>query len=150
MNAEVMLSCEKQVEVKPEKTTTATKQATSNLIQPWGPFCEWLACSFRGIEASLERVDRNGSRVVELPNRPLVAIQAHLLANGVPAIALTFAANSHEPLWEITGVKAIHLEQDAAGFPTLVEFVSDSERVLLRFTESPRTVPVSSSNSWGE
>jgi hypothetical protein len=98
----------------------------------------------------MERVDNDGTRTAEFQNWPLLAIRAHRLKNGVNAIGLTFAANSHERRFEITGVNAIHLEHDAAGFPTVVEFVSESERVVLRFTERARTTPIYSGNSWGE
>ena len=113
-------------------------------------WCEWLGRTVAGIATSMERVEHDGSRTVEFRNFPLVGIRAHLLENGVKAISMTFAANSHERRFEITGVNAIHLEHDAAGFPTVVEFVSESERVVLRFTERARTTPIYSGNSWGE
>jgi hypothetical protein len=98
----------------------------------------------------MERVEQDGTHVVEFPNFPLVKIRAHRLENGVDAISLTFAVNNHERRFEITGVKAIELERDAAGFPTLVELVSESEKVVLRFTGGTQTRPIYSGNSWGE
>jgi hypothetical protein len=98
----------------------------------------------------MERVEHDGSRTVEFRNFPLVGIRAHRLENGVNAISMTFAANNHERRFDITGVKAIQLERDAAGFPTVAEFVSESERVVLRFTGGAQTTPTYSANSWGE
>jgi hypothetical protein len=98
----------------------------------------------------MERVALDGTRVLEFHNWPLVAIRAHRLENGVNAIGLTFAANSHERRFEITGVNAIHLERDAAGFPTVAEFECASERVVLRFTVEAAATPIYSANSWGE
>ena len=69
---------------------------------------------------------------------------------GVSAIGLRYSTNGIQQLREIAGVKAIHLERDAAGFPTAVEFVSEFERVVLRFTGSTATAPAYSRNSWGE
>jgi hypothetical protein len=98
----------------------------------------------------MERVEHDGARIVEFRNFPLVEIRAHRLENGVKAISMTFAANNHGRRFEITGVKAIQLERDAAGFPTLVEFVSESERVVLRFTGGAEITPIYNGNSWGE
>lgn len=98
----------------------------------------------------MERVEHDGTRVVEFRNFPLVRIRAHRLEYGVNAISLTFAANNHERRFEITGVKAIQLERDAAGFPTVVELVSESERVVLRFTGGAQTTQTYTANSWGE
>jgi hypothetical protein len=78
------------------------------------------------------------------------AIRAHRLENGVNAIGLTFAVNDHERHFEITGVNAIQLERDAAGFPVVAEFVAESERVILRFTKGAPPTPIYTGNSWGE
>ena len=86
----------------------------------------------------------------EFENWPLAAIRAHRLENGVNAIGLTFATNKHERRFEITGVNSIQLERDAAGFPTVTEFVTERERIVLRFTERPRGTPIYTGNSWGE
>lgn len=130
-----------------DKTTTKTEEAASNVADPWASLCAWLTSTFRGIEGSLERIKRDGSRVVEFQDRSLVSMRAYVQANGVPAIGLTFSTKGYRQLREITGVKAIHLERDAAGFPTAVEFVSEVERVVLRFTGSTATAPAYSRNS---
>jgi hypothetical protein len=98
----------------------------------------------------MERVENDGTRILEFKNWPLLAIRAHRLENGVNAIRLTFAANDHERHFEITGVNAIQLERDAAGFPIVTEFVSENERVILRFTEGDQATPIYNGNSWGE
>jgi hypothetical protein len=98
----------------------------------------------------MERVAEDGTSVVEFEHFPLTAIQARRLENGVSAIGLTFAINAHERWFEITGVKAIQLERDAAGFPTALQFVSERERVVLRFTARVRTARLDRGNSWGE
>jgi hypothetical protein len=140
-----------QILVLPEERTSAKRGEDAGCSTgPWSSFCEWLGRNVTGIAASLERVANDGRRILEFQNWPLLAIRAHRLANGVNAIRLTFAANDHERHFEITGVTAIHLERDAAGFPTVAEFVSENERVVLRFTEKARTTPIYSGNSWGE
>ena len=137
--------------VLPEERASAKRiEDVGCFTGPWSSFCEWLGRNVTGIAASLERVENDGTRILEFQNWPLVAIRAHRLENGVNAIRLTFAANNHERRFEITGVNAIHLERDAAGFPTVAEFVSECERVVLRFTEEARTTPIYSGNSWGE
>jgi hypothetical protein len=98
----------------------------------------------------MERVAENGTTVVEFENFPLTAIQARRLENGVNAIGLTFAINAHERWFDIAGVKAIQLDRDAAGFPTAIQFVSERERVVLRFTPGVRGAPIYTSNTWGK
>lgn len=99
----------------------------------------------------MERIENDGtSGAAEIQNCPLTAIRAHRLANGVNAIGLTFVVNNHERQFEITGVNAIQLDRDAAGFPTKAQFVSERERIVLCFTKMRRATPIYSSNSWGE
>jgi hypothetical protein len=98
----------------------------------------------------MERLAEDGTSVVEFENFPLTAIQARRLENGVNAIGLTFFINAHERWFEITGVKAIQLDRDAAGFPTAIQFVSEKERVVLRFTPGVRGTPIYPSNTWGK
>jgi hypothetical protein len=140
-----------QILVLPEERAGAKHgEGAGCFTGPWSSFCEWVGRNATGIAASMERVEHDGTRILEFQNWPLLAIRAHRLENGVNAIALTFAANNHERRFEITGVTAIHLERDAAGFPTVAEFVSESERVVLHFTKKARTTPIYSGNSWGE
>jgi hypothetical protein len=107
--------------------------------------------NFKGIEASMERVEPDGSRVVEFQGRPVVAMRARIGANAVRTIELTFAtANKHTRVFDIAGVKAIQLERDAAGFPTSLELACDTEKTVLRFTGDVHTTPIYSRNSWGE
>ena len=119
-------------------------------VAEWPSYCEWFTGSFRGIETSMERTAEDGDRVVEFQNRPLVAMQTYVLANGVSTIGLTFAAKSHNRLFELTGIKTIQLELDAAGFPKKLELAREGERVILRFTGATQASPIFSSNSWGE
>lgn len=119
-------------------------------VAEWPSFCEWFRQNFRGLETSMARAEGTGNQVVEFQNRPLIGLQAHLLKNEVDAIALTFAAKDQTRVFEITGVKSIQLDLDAAGWPQELELGCDAERVLLRFTGSIQTRPVYSGNSWGE
>lgn len=112
-------------------------------------YCAWFTQNFRGIEATMERIDPSGS-VVEFHGRPLVGIDVHTDANNVTAIRLTFATNSHERVFDISGVKALHIERDAAGFPMFLELRRDDETIVLRFTGAVRSAPTYSRNSWGE
>jgi hypothetical protein len=133
-----------------EQVSAEPGEAASGSTESWDSWCEWLDRTVAGIATSMERVEHDGTRMVEFRNFPLVEIRAHRLENGVKAISMTFAVNNHERRFEITGVKAIQLERDGAGFPTVVEFVSESERVVLRFTGGAQTAPIYSGNSWGE
>ena len=133
-----------------ERITGESSEEATGCTEPWDSWCEWLGRTIVGITTSMERVEHDGTQMVEFRNFPLVEIRAHRLENGVKAISMTFAVNNHERRFEITGVKAIQLERDAAGFPTVVEFVSESERVVLRFTGGAEATPIYSSNSWGE
>jgi hypothetical protein len=133
-----------------ERESEKQGEAASSFTGPWSSCCDWLGRTVKGIAASMERLENDGTRVLEFQNWPLVAIRAHRLKNGVNAIGLTFAANNHERRFEITGVNAIHLERDAAGFPTVAEFVSETERVVVRFTEKARTTPIYTGNSWSQ
>ena len=143
MNSETLVLPKEQVSVEPGV-------AAGGSTGSWDSWCEWLGRTVAGIATSMERVEHDGSRTVEFRNFPLVGIRARQLENGVKAISITFAANNHERRFDITGVKAIQLERDAAGFPTVAEFVSESERVVLRFTGGAQTTPTYSANSWGE
>ena len=150
MNTQSVICSQERARAELDKTATKTEAAPGNIPDPWASLCDWLTSTFRGIEGSLERIEHDGSRVVEFQDRSLASLRAYVQANGVPAIGLTFCTDGHQLLREITGVKAIHLERDAAGFPTAVEFVSEFERVVLRFTGSTATAPAYSRNSWGE
>jgi len=143
MNPDTLLLPKEQVSAEPG-------EAASGFTESWDSWCEWLRRTVVGITTSMERVEHDGTRMVEFRNFPLVEIRAHRLENGVKAISMTFTANHHERRFEITGVKAIQLERDAAGFPTVVEFVSESQRVVLRFTGGAQITPIYSGNSWGE
>jgi hypothetical protein len=125
-------------------------EAAGSFTAPWSSCCDWLARTVKGIAASMERIENDGTRRLEFRNWPLVAIRARRLENGVNTISLSFVADSHERHFEITGVNAIQLERDAAGFPTVAEFVSESERVVLRFTERVHATPIYTANTWGE
>lgn len=114
------------------------------------PYCEWFGKNFKGIQASMEHIEPDGSHVVEFQNRPLISIQAHIGANNVRGIRFTFAVNKHTRVFEITGVRAIHLEHDAAGFPKFLELTNDDETLVLRFTGNVQSAPTYSGNSWGE
>ena len=133
-----------------ERITGDSSEEATGCTEPWDSWCEWLGLTAVGIATSMERVEHDGTRTVEFRNFPLVGIRANQLENGVKAISMTFAANNHERCFEITGVKAIQLERDAAGFPTVAEFVCEGERVVLRFTGGAQTTPIYSGNSWGE
>ena len=143
MNSDTLVLPKEQVSAEPG-------EAASGSTESWDSWCEWVGRTAVGIATSMERVEHDGSRMVEFRNFPLVEIRAHRLENGVKAISMTFAANNHERRFEITGVKAIQLERNAAGFPTVAEFVSESERVVLRFTGGAQTTPIFTANSWGE
>lgn len=136
--------------VLPEAPLSAEPGNAASFTESYGSWCEWLSRNVTGIAASMERVENDGTRVLEFQNWPLAAIRAHRLENGVNAIGLTFTTNNHERRFELTGVKAIQLERDAAGFPIVAEFVCESERVVLRFTERPRATTIYTANSWGE
>jgi len=71
-------------------------------------------------------------------------------ANAVSVIGLTFGVNGHKRLYEVSGVKSVQLERDAAGFPTRLELAGSNEKTVLWFTGSPRPGPIYSQNSWGE
>ena len=140
-----------QILVLPEERESAKRtEFAGDFTGTWNSCCEWLSRNVKGIAASMERVGHEGSRIVEFENWPLAAIRAHRLENGVNAIGVTFATNKHERRFEITGVNSIQLERDAAGFPTVTEFVTERERIVLRFTERPRGTPIYTGNSWGE
>jgi len=140
-----------QILVLPEERESAKRaEGIGDFTGLWNSCGEWLSRNVKGIAASMERVGHDGSRIVEFENWPLAAIRAHRLENGVNAIRLTFATNKQERRFEITGVNAIHLERGAAGFPTVTEFVTERERVVLRFTGRPRGTPIYTGNSWGE
>jgi len=49
--------------------------------------------------------------------------------------------------WKSRNAGSCHQWQQ---FPTLVELVSESEKVVLRFTGGAQTTPIYSGNSWGE
>lgn len=132
-----------QILVLPEERESAKlAKDAGEFTGPWKSCCEWLGRMVKGMAASMERMQGDGNCVVEFQDWPLVAVQARQLENGVNAIDLTFAANNHERLFQITGVTAIQLERDAAGFPTVVQFVSEGERVVLRFTGKARATPI--------
>jgi hypothetical protein len=139
-----------QIEVPEEQASARRREAVGDFTGPCRAWCEWLSGVVLGMAATMERIGSDGTSVVQFQNWPLVAIRAHRLENGVNAIGLIFAVNSHERRFEITGVRGIQLERDAAGFPTMAEFVTESERVVLRFAEVARATPISQSNGWGE
>ena len=136
MNTQSVICSQERARAELDKTATKTEAAPGNIPDPWASLCDWLTSTFRGIEGSLERIERDGSRIVEFQDRCLVSMRAHVQANGVSAIGLRYSTNGIQQLREIAGVKAIHLERDATGFPTTVEFLSQVERVVLRFTVS--------------
>jgi hypothetical protein len=105
-------------------------------VAEWPSFCEWFTQNFKGIEAGMERKQATGDHVVEFPNRPLAGMHARLLANGVGAIAVTVAANTRERVFELTGVKTIRLDIDAAGWPKELQLGCEAEQVVFRFTGS--------------
>jgi hypothetical protein len=146
MKTATVLPPQEHAQPEPDRIVTATFKP----LEPWAPLCNWFTRNFRGMEGSLERIDRNNTFVVEFQDLPLVAMRSHFLANGVPAIALTFATGSHQQRYELTAVQAIHFERDAAGFPTVVEFVCENEKVVLRFTGDAGSAPTYTRNSWGE
>jgi hypothetical protein len=113
-------------------------------------YCEWFTRNFSGIEAGMERIEPNGGRVVEFQGRPLVAMRARVGVNAVRAIELTFATNDHTRVFDLTGVRAIQLERDGAGFPKLLELACDTEKIVLHFTGTAQAAPTYSRNSWGE
>ncbi len=98
----------------------------------------------------MARAEGTSNQVVEFQNRPLIGLQTHLLKNDVDAIGLTFAVKDQSRVFEITGVKSIQLELDAAGWPKELELGCDAERVVLRFSGTVQAAPVYSGNSWGE
>lgn len=130
------------------KTEGGTSQRIP--VAEWPSFCEWFARNFTGIEAGMQRAAEDGGCVVEFRSRPLLAMKTYVLANGVSTIGLTFAANNHKRLFEITGIKTIQLELDAAGFPKELELACEGEKIVLRFTGSSQAAPIFTANSWGE
>jgi hypothetical protein len=119
-------------------------------VAEWPSFCEWFTGNFRGIDAGMQRTGEDSGCVVDFRSRPLVEMKTYVLANGVSTIGLTFATNSHRRLFELTGIKTIQLELDAAGFPKELELACEGERIVLRFTGCTQAAPVYSANSWGE
>jgi hypothetical protein len=113
-------------------------------------YCEWMTRNFGGIETSMECIEADGNRVVEFRNRPLVSMQVYVGANAVTVIGLTFGVNGHKRLYEVTGVRSVQLERDAAGFPTRLEMAGNNEKTVLWFTGNPQPAPNFSRNSWGE
>jgi len=52
----------------------------------------------------MEPIEADGNRVVEFRNRPLFSMQASVGGNAVRVIGLTFGADGHKRLYEISGV----------------------------------------------
>jgi hypothetical protein len=113
-------------------------------------YCEWMTRNFGGMEASMECIEAGGNRAVEFRNRPLMSMQVYVGANAVSVIGLTFGVNGHKRLYEVSGIKSIQLERDAAGFPTKLELVGNNEKTVLWFTGNPQPAPTYGRNSWGE
>ena len=86
MNTQSVICSQERARAELDKTATKTEAAPGNIPDPWASLCDWLTSTFRGIEGSLERIEHDGSRVVEFQDRSLASLRAYVQANGVPAI----------------------------------------------------------------
>lgn len=119
-------------------------------VTEWPAFCDWFSRNFRGLETSIQRQENGGNVTAKCRNRPLAAIEARLLKNGVDAISVTVGTKPHSRVFDICAPKTVRLVCNAAGWPTELQLELDDAKIVLRFTGKIESKPVYSANSWGE
>jgi hypothetical protein len=118
-------------------------------VTEWPSFCDWFSQAFHGIEISIER--REAGVVVALcRDRPFKRVTAGILKNDVGAIRAVVEAKGRQRIFDVPGPKKIHLHTNAAGWPTQLEIICETEQVALLFTGEATSAPTYTGNSWGE
>jgi hypothetical protein len=112
--------------------------------------CAWLTRDLKGMEASIERRDKNGEWAVECVSSPLESVTARWTANGVQVISIKVRMNGNPGLFEVAGPSLLEVRRNEAGWPIKVELGNEEGRLALLFTGQMETQRWASRNAWGE
>jgi hypothetical protein len=128
----------------------AAKLQQPAITTPWKALCAWLTRDLRGMEASIERRDKNGEWAVECMSSPLESVTTHWTGNGVQVISIKVRMNGKPGLFEVTGPNLLEVRRNAAGWPIKVELGFEEGRLALLFSGQLEPQRWASRNAWGE
>jgi hypothetical protein len=115
----------------------------------WETLCIWLTNELYGVSASVERRERNCSRL-ESHFHPLERFTTRVTSNGVRVIAIGVRTNGHTRVFEVAGPNSVTFRWNSAGRPKAVEIRNEEGVIILHFCGAVPAAPASSANAWGE